>query len=239
MDGFTYHDIFQTKGIEYLIIISFLILLVPFWAIINKRKEIGQRIQEALGIFTMKILKIPKGVLFNRNHTWAHLKKSGIAEVGLDDWLLHLAGDVKFNYLRAMGENIAKGDLLTEIANEGKVLRVYSPISGKVLRTNPKTDESPASIIDDPYSEGWIYKIEPSNWKAETSSFYFGEEAAGWFKKEIDRFKDFIAVSVGKNNPEASAIVLQEGGELCDHALSELPEIIWNDFQKEFLNENQ
>ena len=37
MDGFSYSDIFATKGIEYLIIISFLALLVPFWIILNKQ----------------------------------------------------------------------------------------------------------------------------------------------------------------------------------------------------------
>ena len=39
MDGFTYYNIFDTKGIEYLFIIAFLILLIPFWIIINKDKQ--------------------------------------------------------------------------------------------------------------------------------------------------------------------------------------------------------
>jgi hypothetical protein len=32
---FTYYDMFATKGIEYLIIIVFLILIVGFWAFVN------------------------------------------------------------------------------------------------------------------------------------------------------------------------------------------------------------
>ena len=31
MDGFSYTDIFDTKGIEYLIIIAFLLLIIPVW----------------------------------------------------------------------------------------------------------------------------------------------------------------------------------------------------------------
>jgi glycine cleavage system H protein len=31
MEGFTYVDIFSTKGIEYIIVIVFLILIVCFW----------------------------------------------------------------------------------------------------------------------------------------------------------------------------------------------------------------
>ena len=43
------------------------------------------------------ILRIPLGLLFSKNHTWAHLEKSGVAEVGIDDFLLHITGDVKFS----------------------------------------------------------------------------------------------------------------------------------------------
>ena len=32
---FTYYDMFATKGIEYLTIIVFLILIIAFWAFVN------------------------------------------------------------------------------------------------------------------------------------------------------------------------------------------------------------
>lgn len=34
---FTYTDIFATKGVEYLIIIAFFILIVAFWGLVNMR----------------------------------------------------------------------------------------------------------------------------------------------------------------------------------------------------------
>jgi hypothetical protein len=36
---FTYHDIFSAKGVEYLIIITFFILIVVFWGLINMRSH--------------------------------------------------------------------------------------------------------------------------------------------------------------------------------------------------------
>jgi len=36
MEGFTYVDIFATKGIEYLVIILFLLLIIPFWKFLSK-----------------------------------------------------------------------------------------------------------------------------------------------------------------------------------------------------------
>ncbi len=36
---FTYTDIFATKGVEYLIIIAFFILIVAFWGLVNMRSH--------------------------------------------------------------------------------------------------------------------------------------------------------------------------------------------------------
>ena len=40
MDGFSYYNIFDTKGIEYLVVIAFLLLLIPFWLALNKQVKI-------------------------------------------------------------------------------------------------------------------------------------------------------------------------------------------------------
>jgi glycine cleavage system H protein len=236
MDGFTYYDIFQTKGIEYLIIIAFLLLLVPFWILVNKKKDVAALVQQSLGILTAAILKIPQGIFYSKNHTWTYLEKSGSAEIGIDDWLLHIAGKANFSQLKQVGDEIKKGELMTKIVSNGKTLRLYSPISGKVLQTNPLAEEVPLLISKQPYTEGWLYKLEPHNWKADTHNFYVGKEAKKWFNLELTRFKDFMAVSMGENSPLASMLILQDGGELRDQPLREFSEAIWNDFQKEFLD---
>lgn len=235
MNEFSYQDIFQTKGIEYLIIIGFLVLIIPFWMILN-RKKTGMETVKSLGALTFDILRIPRGILFSRNHTWTFLGKSGLAEVGLDDWLAHLVGNVKLNFLKNEGELIRKGELLTEIVSDGKMLRIHSPISGKIMEINRKLAYDSEPMDSNPYRDGWLFKMEPENWAVDTGSFIIGEKAASWFNNEIARLKDFMAVTLAKNVPEA-AVVFQEGGELRDQALSELPPEMWNDFQKEFLNQ--
>ncbi len=49
MDGFSYTNIFDTKGIEYLIIIAFLVLIIPVWILINRPLKIRAGIGETLG----------------------------------------------------------------------------------------------------------------------------------------------------------------------------------------------
>jgi len=235
MDGFSYHDIFATKGIEYLIIITFLVLLVPFWIVLNKQKEIGRRIQKALGFLSAGILRIPQGLFYSKNHTWIFMERSGTALVGLDDLLLHITGEVKFNNHKSPGDVIHKGELLTEIDQNGKLLKILAPVSGKITNINSAINENPGLLNEDPYGKGWIFKIKPTNWIAETKSCYFAEEATNWSALELERFKDFMAVSMKNYAPEPSMVILQDGGELTDHSLSAFSGEIWKDFEKEFL----
>ncbi len=235
MEGFTYIDIFETKGIEYLVIIAFLLILIPFWILLNKESSAANKIYKKLGILTAGILKIPQGLFFSKNHTWAFLDKSGIANVGLDDFLIKIVGDVRLNLVKISGNKVKKGELLIEIIQNGKRLVINSPISGEVILANNSIVENPTLLHQDPYAKGWIYKIRPSDWKSENRSFYLGEEASNWIKNELTRFKDFVSVSLGKYSSEPSMITLQEGGELRQNILSELEDKIWIDFQESFL----
>lgn len=122
------------------------------------------------------------------------------------------------------------------VNNSGKVLRIYSPVSGEIRGINPILSENPGAVLADPYGMGWVYKVKPSNWISEISSAYLAEEAVEWTKKEIEKFKDFLSRSTKRYAPESSMVALQDGGELIDKPLAELPDEVWQDFQKSFLN---
>jgi glycine cleavage system H protein len=235
MDGFTYHNIFQTKGIEYIIIIAFLILLVPFWVVINKKAAIARQLRKVMGILTADILKIKKGIFYTNNHTWTFLEKSGEAKVGLDDLLLHITGEVKLHFVKNADEKVKKGEFLAEIEQHGKLLKVYSPVSGMIVSANGLLLEEPGIMNSEPYERGWIYKIRPDNWVEDTKSYYLADEAIRWSKTELDRFKDFMSASLIKVSPEPGMVILQEGGELADNPLSGMPGEIWQDFQQQFM----
>ncbi len=236
MDAFTYNNIFDTKGIEYLIIIGFFIVLIPFWLILTKKITIPEKIKRIPGILTANILSIPQGLLFCKNHTWAHLSRNGIAEIGLDDLLLHITGDVRFVSIRRRGDSVSKGDLIAEIGQNGKTLKIYSPLSGEITDANSALSGDNGIMTSDPYGKGWIFKIRPAGWTAETSSYYLAAEAVSWLRNELSRFRDFLMESASSNSHGESELILQDGGELKDHTLSELPGEIWISFQENFMN---
>lgn len=232
MDAFTYHDIFQTKGIEYIIIITFLVLLIPFWVYLSKKPRWMSNLQQSVGHLVDSVWQVSKGVYYNKNHTWAHLEKSGLAQVGPDNWLMRIVGSSSFIPQKEVGFEIKKGDVLAHIRQDDKTLRIYSPITGIIRQMNQQVFDGSGNTSADP----WLFKIEPRQWKAETQQSYLGDESEKWFKKELGRFKDFVAVSSSQNSPDVAMVVLQEGGELMENPMAGLPAAVWSDFQKEFLN---
>ena len=236
MDGFSYTNIFDTKGIEYLAIITFFLILIPFWLLLNKKEKIKEQFLKAAGALTAAVLRIPQGIFYSKNHTWAYLEKSGTAKVGVDDLLMHITGVLNIRQLKNPGEHVSKGELMAEMDQKGKSLKVFSPISGTIVNSNPELDMDPGLLNKDPYGQGWIYKIKPSIWVEQIPTLLIADDATQWFNRELLRYKDFLATNMVKYSPDPLMITLQDGGELSDNSLSGLPEEMWQDFQKEFLN---
>lgn len=234
MDQFVYSDIFETKGIEYIIVIIFLLLIIPFWMLLNKPLKLKTKVGEVLGALSAQVLRLPQGLFYNKNHTWSHLEKSGLASVGLDDLLLHLTGGVELEYLKDLQERVKLGEPIATISQDGKKLVITSPLTGQVEGVHSSLLNNSEAISEDPYNS-WLYKIKPKNWREETRSYYSADEASEWAEKELARFKDFMAEYVNQSTEEGT-LVLQEGGELIDHPLMGMDQIVWKVFQDKFLN---
>jgi glycine cleavage system H protein len=235
MEPFHYYNIFETKGIEYLITVVFFLSLIPFWIMLNNRDKIAKGIRQALGVLSMKKLRIPQGIFYSPGHTWTYLRRNGTARVGVDDLLLSITGPFAINPQIKSGVEVKKGDVLALIIQQDKELSVKSPVSGILKSANIPVFDHPADLMEDPYGKGWMFEIKPSAWKEETAGYYLAEEAVAWTQGELVRFKDFLAVSLQRHNETLSLIALQDGGELREHLLSDLPKEVWFDFEHEFL----
>lgn len=235
MEAFTYSDIFETKGIEYLVIIFFLLVLIPFWIFVNRpgffRKQLA-----AVQNLTAQIIRVPQGIFFSKKHTWTNLDKNGNAQIGIDDFLVQVAGNVTVQLNKLPGEYIHKGEVMAGIDGNGRYLKVLSPISGVIIDNNTDLFYNLDLLKTDLFGRGWLYKVKPDNWKKETSEYYLAAEASEWIAKEIVRLKDFFGSVFSKIPGEyQQAVLLQEGGELINNPLAGMDKVVWEEFEKEFL----
>jgi len=233
MDEFTFVNLFETKGIEYIIIIAFLIMIIPFWVMLTRPVKV--KLKPGASPLGSRVSSVPQGIYFSRSHTWAHLLKSGEARVGAGSLLVHLTGIANIKMLKEPGSRLTRGERLFEISFGERALYVVSPLSGMLTSMNPELKDNPNLLHDDPYGKGWICSIRPSDWMAEVSGFSMAESATAWFRKELERIRDFMAGARARAGNEMTAAYMQDGGEPVDRMLEALTPEEWNRFQKEFL----
>ncbi len=186
-----------------------------------------------------KIMDVPKGLYFDKTHTWAFMEQDGNVRVGIDDFLQHITGKLTKIKMREAGEQVRKGETIMTIIQEGKQLNIYAPISGTILEQNGSLLTDTGIINTSPFFKGWVYQIEPKNWLREVQFMFMGDKYAEWLKDEFTRLKDFIAATVRTNNLVYAHVVLQDGGELTDNVLAEMDPKVWEDFQTQFIDSSR
>jgi glycine cleavage system H lipoate-binding protein/ABC-type phosphate transport system substrate-binding protein len=189
-------------------------------------------------ILEEKSVNIPKGLYFDKTHTWAFMKKDGKVKIGIDDFLQHVTGPLTRIELKKTGEKIKKGEHLLTIIQKGKQLNVYSPVTGTITEYNKNLLNNATLLNDSPFTDGWIYMVEPTNWLVELQFLNMTEKYKNWLTDEFLRLKDFFATAVRIHVP-AFAMVLQDGGVLRDGILADLGPEIWDDFQTKFMDANR
>jgi len=179
---------------------------------------------------------LPRGIFFDKSHTWAFREKDGTISVGIDDFLQHITGPITRIEMKNPGEKIRKGDLLFSIIQSGKQLSLYSPVSGIIRKQNEALITDTSIINSSPYNEGWVYMIEPANWNKEILVMEMAEKYKRWIENEFSRVKDFLAAKLKPESIEYTHLVMQDGGVLREGVLSDFGPEVWEDFQTNFLD---
>jgi glycine cleavage system H lipoate-binding protein len=161
------------------------------------------------------------------------MEKDGRIRVGLDNFLQKVTGSITKVDMKIPGEKIKKGEPVFALIQSGKRLEVKSPVTGIIRESNEKLMKSSTLINTDPFAEGWVYLVEPSNWLEEVSTFLNGQKYADWIRYEFLRLKDFFARVMQPD--QVHTVVLQEGGEIVEGALKDFGPEVWEDFQTGFL----
>lgn len=105
---------------------------------------------------------------FLGRHSWAGLHADGWATLGVAETFPHLMGAIERVELPAAEEHLTQGKLLARIFDtEENVYRVWSPLSGLVLSTNPRIRDSVHLIDLEPFGEGWLVRIIPDDLERE------------------------------------------------------------------------
>ncbi len=107
-------------------------------------------------------MNVPPELRYTADHEWARLEE-GRLRVGITDYAQDALGDVVFVELPEPGTVVEAGATFSEVESTKSVSEIYAPVAGEVVEVNPDLVDGPQRVNDDPYGEGWICIIVPSD----------------------------------------------------------------------------
>jgi glycine cleavage system H protein len=109
------------------------------------------------------VANIPKDLQYTEEHEYIRKGKDGNAEIGITDYAQGELGDVVYVELPKVGTRFNKHDVFGTIEAVKAVSELFSPIAGEVVAVNDRLDKEPALVNTDPYNDGWMIKLKPTN----------------------------------------------------------------------------
>jgi glycine cleavage system H lipoate-binding protein/ABC-type phosphate transport system substrate-binding protein len=185
--------------------------------------------------FNENSVRVPGGLFYDKTHTWAFMERDGLVKIGIDDFLPHVTGGLTSLRMKNPGDTIKKGGAILTIIRNGKQLTVKSPVSGTISSHNKALLNNASLLNSSPYSEGWVYMVEPTNWLREIQFMFMADKFKTWLKAEFNRLKDFVAFLQKTHEPQYAHVILQDGGEVREGILQDLGPEAWEDFQSRFM----
>jgi glycine cleavage system H protein len=108
---------------------------------------------------------VPSDLKYTKTHEWVRALPDGTVEIGITDHAQHALGDLVFVEVPEAGRTVALGEACAVVESVKAASDVYSPISGEVTLGNPLLAKEPEAVNNDPYGQGWLMRVRPTNGK--------------------------------------------------------------------------
>ncbi|MFW5474067.1 glycine cleavage system protein GcvH [Knoellia sp. CPCC 206450] len=111
----------------------------------------------------MSDLEYPSDLRYTAEHEWVRAAEGDTVRIGITSFAQDALGDVVYVSLPGVGDTVAVGDACGEVESTKSVSDLYAPLAGEVTAVNEALDASPELVNSDPYGEGWMYEMRPSD----------------------------------------------------------------------------
>ncbi len=106
--------------------------------------------------------ELPGDLLYTSEHEWLRHENDGSVTVGVTDHAQSALGDLVYVELPDVGQDVDSGGDMAVVESVKAASDVYAPIDGAIVAVNEELADDPEKINADPYGDGWIVRIQPS-----------------------------------------------------------------------------
>ncbi len=108
-------------------------------------------------------MNIPADLKYTKDHEWIRLESDGSLTVGITDFAQGELGDIVYVEIETEGESLDQEEVFGTIEAVKTVSDLFMPISGEILSFNSELEAAPETVNANPYEDGWMVKIKPSD----------------------------------------------------------------------------
>lgn len=129
-----------------------------------------------------------EGIFYDiESQIWVRFDDDGNVTAGLTDIAQHIAGSLLYIKPKKIGTDLAKGRRVAIIESGKYVGPINAPLSGKLIEVNDAVLKKASLVNEDPYGEGWVFRMKPSKLETEENSIIAGADAADALAEKLDR----------------------------------------------------
>lgn len=105
----------------------------------------------------------PSDLKYIETHQWVRVDADGTATVGITDFAQAQLGDVVYIGVPEVGETVTGGEEAGVAESVKSASDVFSPVTGEVIEINESLEDEPEKVNEDPYGDGWLFKVKLSD----------------------------------------------------------------------------
>jgi glycine cleavage system H protein len=126
--------------------------------------------------------EVPENLYYHKEYLWAKVE-DGKVRIGVSDFAQKQLHDIVFVELPSAGDTITQDEPFGTLESVKAVSDLIAPISGTIETVNEELEAKPELLNEDPYGEGWLITVAPSNLDADLKAIMNFEAAVEWHKE--------------------------------------------------------
>ncbi len=124
------------------------------------------------------------------NHLWVRPDSAtGRIVVGIDELGLQALGDLVYITLKEVGTPVKRGEAVGTLEAAKMTGDLVAPVSGILIGRSESVLRDPTLVNRDPYDQGWVASIDPTDWQKESRLLIFGDAIPAWVDAEVERYR--------------------------------------------------
>jgi len=126
--------------------------------------------------------EVPENLYYHKEHLWASVE-NGKVKIGVTDFAQKQLNNIYEVGLPSVGDIITQNEAFGTLESVKSVSDLIAPVSGIVEAVNEELESNPGLLNEDPYGEGWLLIVAPTNLDADLKEILNFDAAVEWHKE--------------------------------------------------------